>query len=153
MSIVQKIQKDLVTGLKQKEAATVAVLRLLKNSLKNLAIDKHLPESELADQDTVTVLRQEVKKRRDSIEAFTRGGRQELADQEKDEIAVIEKYLPMSLAPAAIDELIRQVIADDKMTPPFNFGRLMGSAVKKAAGQADGQEIKSRVEKFLSEQG
>lgn len=150
MSLVQTIAEDLQDSLLKKQSARTAVLRLLRNGLKNKAIEEKLSETDLSDEQVVAVLRQEAKKHKESIEAFRSGGRSELVDKEKAELNVIESYLPTSMSAEDIDKIIEVVITEEQLEEPYQFGRLMGLVVKKVAGRADGGFIKEQVEKFVS---
>src|SRR4051794_16600187 len=94
MSIVDRISKDMVSAMKSREEVKLSTLRMVKSALKNKEIDKRAP---LDDKEALAVLSTMIKQRKDSIEAFTKGGRQQLADKEQAEIEIIESYMPKSL--------------------------------------------------------
>ena len=150
MSLRASIDRDYLESVKAKDAFRVGVLRMLKNNLKNTAIAKRLPEDQLMEEDMIAVVRQEVKKRKESIAAFTAGNRADLADQEKLELTVLEKYLPASMDAATINQIIQEVMSENNLQPPHNFGKVMGMVVKKVAGRADGDTVKKAVTAFLA---
>ena len=149
MSIRETIDHDLVASLRAKDGERVATLRLLKNNLKNTAIAKRMTEDKFSDEDVIAVIRQEVKKRKESIEAFTAGARPELAAKEKSELVILETYLPPNLDDATLTKIIQDVVAAEQLAPPYNFGKLMGAVVKQVAGRADGAAVKEAVQKFI----
>lgn len=150
MTLVQTIEQELNDSLKAKQHATTAVLRLVKNALKNTAIEKRVAFEALTDEQTIAVLRSEVKKRKESIQAYTSGNRPELAKAEQDELLIIERYLPASMPAAEIKKIVAEVVAEQQLTPPYQFGSLMGAVVKKIAGRADGAAVKDAVQQFIA---
>lgn len=122
---------------------------MLKTSLKNFAIAKRTPEPSLTDEQVVGVIRQEAKKRKESIVAFTNGGRSDLADKERRELGILEAYLPANMSGDELRAIILTVVEEEKLSTPFQFGRLMGLVVKKVAGRADGETVKQAVQSFV----
>ena len=150
MQLVERIEHDLLESLKAHEQERVGALRMLKNALKNFAISKREPLEKLTDEQVVGVVRQEAKRRKESITAFTGGGRSDLADKEKAELTILEAYLPAAMPVEELAKFIDEVVAEKKLTPPYQFGMLMGPVVKKVAGRADGQLVKAAVEAFIA---
>jgi uncharacterized protein YqeY len=150
MTLVQKIEQDLIESQRAKQQSKTAVLRLVKNALKNVAIEKRVDITKLTDEQAIAVLRSEVKKRKESIEAFTKGGRLELAQREQDELTLIESYLPALMATDEIKKIVSEVIAEQQLQAPYQFGSLMGVVVKKIAGRADGVAVKEVVQQFIT---
>ncbi|HYL92586.1 MAG TPA: GatB/YqeY domain-containing protein, partial [Alphaproteobacteria bacterium] len=109
MSIAEQIQKDMVTAMRQREELRLSTLRMVKSALKNKEVDKRAP---LDDKETQQVLSTLIKQRRDSIEQFQKGGRQELADKEAAEIALIEAYLPKALGEQEIVAVVKATVAE-----------------------------------------
>ncbi|HUT22684.1 MAG TPA: GatB/YqeY domain-containing protein [Candidatus Bipolaricaulota bacterium] len=146
MNIIEKIEQDYLEAARAKDKLTVATLRLIKAALKNKQIEKM---KELTEEDAAAVLKTEAKKRRESIEAFEAGNRQEMADNEKAELAIIEKYLPQQMSveetEAKVKEIIEKIKEGDR-----DFGKVMGLVMKEMKGQADGQVVSAAVKKFLS---
>jgi len=147
MSLFQRLNADIVTSQKGGQKENLAALRLVRNALLNRAKDLKL--AELTDEEAITVLGKEAKKRRESITAFKQGNRQDLANQEAFELAIIEQYLPAQMTDEEIEQLISQEITAQGLSAPYDFGRLMGVAVKKVAGRADGQRVKTIVEQLI----
>jgi len=98
MALQKRIDEDLIAAMRAKDSARLGVLRMLKAALKNAAIDKAGAEGELEDSEAMAVVRKQVKQRQDSIESFEKGGRNELAEKERAEIAVLNSYLPRKQA-------------------------------------------------------
>lgn len=149
MSLVQIIETDFIQAFKAKNEIEVAVLRMLKSAFKNKAIE--LKKSEIEDSEAIGVLKNEIKKRKESIEAFIAGGRSELADKEKQELAILEKYLPKQLDVTAVLEKVKiiqsQLLEEDRN----NFGKLMKAVMVELKGIADGQTVSQAVKQILGQ--
>src|ERR1043166_4966820 len=102
MTLQQSVDSDLKEAMRAKDTTKLAVLRMLKSALKYAAIAKSGAEAELSDAEAAQVIRKQAKQRQDSIESFEKGGRAELADKEKEELAILSSYLPQGMSP---DEL------------------------------------------------
>src|SRR6201997_3393266 len=102
MTLFQRIDSDLKEAMKAKDATRLGVLRMLKSALKYGAIEKAGAEGELGDAEAVQVIRKQVKQRQDSIESFEKGGRAELASKEKEELSILNEYLPQAMTPAEL---------------------------------------------------
>jgi len=149
MTIAEKIHQDMVQAMKNREEPRLGTLRMLKSAVKNKEIDKRAP---LDDAETMAVLNTMIKQRHDSIEQFTKGGRQELADKEAAEIALIETYLPKSAGPEEIAAAVKAAIAE-MPTPPTmkDMGTVMKATMAKFQGaRVDGKAVNEAVKKALS---
>src|SRR5213595_1931864 len=109
MSLTDQIIADMTAAMKAKDAARTSTLRMLKAAIVNRQIEKG---GELDEEELLKLLRSQVKQRRDSVEQYEKGGRQDLVDKEIAEIAVIERYLPQAASPAEIDEAVAAAIAE-----------------------------------------
>lgn len=147
MSFAKKLQDDLVVSMKAREALKTSVLRMVIADLKNIRIEKG---SDLTDDDVLGALRSGVKKRRDSVEAFTKGGREELAAKERDEIAILETYLPAQLDAVAIAKVVDEVIAELGSTSKKDMGQVMKAARARLGDRADGRLLSQIVGSRLS---
>jgi len=147
MSLLEQLQSDIKEAMKAKEVVARDALRLLLASLKNVAIELGKDLSKLTDEDVITVIRRELKRRHDSIVSFTDGGRPELVAQEQAEVDVFEKYMPPQMSVEDIDKVVAEVLAELGDNP--QFGQVMGLVIKKINGQADGNVISSRVKSAL----
>jgi len=149
MSLINKLDTDLRQALLSKDKNTVALLRLVKAALKNEMIN--LRKDELSDDETIKILRKEAKKRQDSIEQFTKGNRIDLAEQEKKELTLIEKYLPAQMSLTDIKKIVTEVISSMDQVSPSQFGQIMNLVMKKTAGQADGNLVSQSVKEAINE--
>ncbi len=133
--------------MKAQDSAQTAVLRLLKSGLKNEQIKLG---HELSDEEAGKVLAREAKQRRDSIDAYQKAGRSELAAAEQAELKVIEGYLPKQMDEAELAKLVAEVIQQTGATGPAQIGQVIGAVMQKAAGQADGAAVSALVRQKLS---
>ena len=133
--------------MRAKEAGKLAVLRMLKSALKYAAIEK--PDGVLDDSAATQVIRKQVKQRQDSIESFEKGGRPELAAKEKDEIEILNAYLPKGMSAEELSALVRETIAEVGATSKAQMGAVMKALQAKAAGRADGKALSAEVQKQL----
>lgn len=146
MSIIKKIDQDFVDALKAKDEKRLSTLRLLKSAFKNQAIELRKPE--LEDVEAILILRREMKKRLDSVQAFNAGQRPELAQKEQAEAELIKTYLPPELSEDVLQQAIDEVIAKGVN----NFGQVMKEVMNKFPGQADGQVVQRLVKEKLNTQ-
>ena len=144
--LLEQIQNDLKTALKEKNELQVSTLRLLLAETHNRQIEK---QAELTEEDIVAVLRKEAKKRQESIEAYEKGGRQELADKESKELLILSKYLPQEMGPQELEKIVKEVIAEVGAQGVGDFGKVMGGVMDKVKGQIDGAKVSEVVKKLL----
>ncbi len=149
ISLKQKIFSDLKEAMKAGDALKRDTLRMLDAMIKNTEIEKMKKEDGLTDAETVEVLSRAVKQRRDSVEQFEKGGRQDLAEKEKKEIEIISAYLPEQLGEDKIREIIKEVITAAGASSKADIGKVMGQAMGKLKGQADGNMVKKIAEEEL----
>ena len=146
----QQITEDMKTAMREKNTIALNTIRMLKSSIKNAAIEKGGASAELTDPEIVAVIRKEVKKRQDSIDQYESAGRTELAEQEKEEMAVLNGYLPEPLSPEKIEEIIDEAIAEVGATSRKEMGQVMKIVQEKTAGRADGKTLSQAVMAKLS---
>lgn len=144
-----RIVEDMKTAMKAKDTVALNVVRGLKSAMKYAAIEKHGAEGELDDTEAVTVIRKEIKKRQDSVASYEQAKRADLADVEKAEIAVLEKYLPAGMSADEISALVEKVIAELGATTKKDMGAVMKKVQEMAAGRADGKVLSGEVSKRL----
>jgi uncharacterized protein len=150
MSISEKINQDIVTAMKAKDEHRLTTLRMMKSGIRNREIDKRSP---VDDQETIQILSTMIKQRKDSVEQFTKGGRQELADKETAEIKIIEGYMPQSAGEEKITATVRAVIAEMGAPTIKDMGTVMkGTMAKFAASgtRVDGKVVSETVKRELS---
>ena len=150
MAIHQQIESDLKSALKSGEKEKAGALRFLISAIKNYQIENKLKgEEHLKDEDVIIVIRRQVKQRKDSIAEYARGGRADLVEKEKAELAILENYLPAGASEEKIREVVKAKIAELGITDKSGFGKMMGAAMAELKGQADGDAVKRIVEEEL----
>jgi uncharacterized protein len=150
MSLIEQIQKDIVVAMKAREEHRLSTLRMVKAALKNREIEKMAPLDEKESQQVLNTL---IKQRKDSVEQFTKGGRQEMADKETAEIALIEAYLPKAAGEAEIVAGVKAAIAEMGTPTMKDMGSVMKAAMARfaAAGmRVDGKVVSETVKKELA---
>ena len=150
MSLSERVDQDIKTAMRETNAAKLGVLRMLKAALMNAAIEKSGAQAKLDDPDAVQVIRKQVKQRQDSIESFEKGGRGELAAKEKQEILILQSYLPQAMSAEDISKAVREAIAEVGATSKAQMGAVMKAVQAKVAGRADGKTLSAEVQKQLS---
>jgi uncharacterized protein YqeY len=147
MTLQERIDADLKDAMRAKEAGKLSVLRGLKSALKYAEIEK--TDAALDDSAAVQVIRKQVKQRHDSIESFDKGGRCELAAKEREELEILNTYLPKGLSPEELSALVRETIAEVGATSKAQMGAVMKALQAKVAGRADGKALSAEVQKQL----
>lgn len=144
--MLPKIEQDLRTALKDQRSTEVSTLRLLISELKNAQIAKG---GELSEDQVIEVISREAKKRRESIEAYQKGGRQELAEKEEEELAVLEKYLPAQISNEELEKIVENTVAESGVKSLAEMGKVMSAVMAKVKGQADGGRVSELVKQKL----
>ena len=148
MSLADEVGAAITDAMRRKDAPRLSALRMLKAAFMNREVEKGRA---LDDGEMRQVVQSLVKQRRDSIEQFVKGGRQDLVDKETAEIAVLESYLPPAADPALIDRAITEAITESGATSAKDMGRVMKTVMAKLAGQTiDGKTVNELVRKKLS---
>jgi len=142
VSLRDQLESGLKEALKSGDRVAVSAIRLSLSEIKNAAIDKRRP---LEDNEVVNILRSGVKKRHESIEMFTKGGRQDLVEKETAELKVLERFLPAGLSAAELEAMVAAAIAETGATSMKDIGKVMKAVLPKVAGRADGAEINKIV--------
>ena len=145
----ERIDLDLKTAMREKNATKLGVLRMLKAALTNAAIEKSGAQAQLSDAEATQVIRKQVKQRQDSIESFEKGGRAELVAKEKEELSILQSYLPQQLSAEEISKVVRETIAEVGATSRTQMGAVMKALPAKVAGRADGKTLSAEVQKQL----
>lgn len=134
----QQIHDEMIAAMKAKDAKKLEAVRFVWSEIKNTEIDaKH----ELSDEEVVTLLKREVKRRKEALEQYTKAGRQDLIDKETGQLAVIETYLPAQMSEADIEKIIDEVMAEGM----HDFGQVMREVMGKLKGKADGATVSRLV--------
>ena len=147
MSSNEKLQQEIKAAMLARDADRLNTLRMLKSALGYVQIEKKTDS--LPEPDFIIVVQREVKKRRDSIEQYTAGGRPELAAKEAAEIGVLEMFLPKPLTPEELESVVRTAIQEVGATDKKQMGAVMKAVQTKVAGRADGKAISAVVGRLL----
>jgi hypothetical protein len=150
MTLSQRIDSDIKEAMRAKDTTKLSVLRMLKSALKYGAIAKSGAEAELNDAEAAQVIRKQARQRQDSIESFEKGGRAELAEKEKEELSILNGYLPQPMSPDEISKVVRETIAEAGATSRAQMGAVMKALQAKVAGRVDGKALSAEVQKQLS---
>src|SRR5947209_2591360 len=149
MGISEQVQKDMVEAMRSRDELRLSTLRMVKAALKNKEIEKRAP---LDEKESHQVLGTLIKQRRDSIEQFTRGGRQELADKEAAEIKLIENYLPLAMGEEQIAEVVKATITEMGSPTMKDMGTVMKNVMAKlqaTGARVEGKTVSELVKKHL----
>jgi uncharacterized protein YqeY len=150
MSLIEQVQKDITAAMKAREEQRLSTLRMVKTALKNREIDKMAP---LDDKEAQQVLSTLIKQRKESVEQFTKGGRQEMADKEAAEIKLIEAYMPKAAGEDEIVAGVKAVIAEMGSPTMKDMGTVMKNVMARfadAGARVDGKQVSEAVKRELS---
>jgi len=149
MSLQNDIMEGIKTAMRAKDTVTLESLRAVKSAIL-LAQTETGAKEEISEEDEVKLLQRLVKQRKDSAAIYIQQGRQDLADPELEQAAVIEKFLPAQLSEEEVEAVIKKIIADNNFAGMADMGKVMGIASKELAGSADGKTISNVVKKSLA---
>jgi len=147
MTLQERLSQEMKSAMLAKDANRLSTLRLLKSVIGYLLVERKTET--LPDAEFVSIVQKEVKKRRDAIEQYEKGGRPELAAKEKTEIPVLEAFLPKALSPEELEQLVKTTITETGATSKKDMGSVIKAIQAKAAGRADGKTISGLVGKLL----
>ncbi|MFA5946534.1 MAG: GatB/YqeY domain-containing protein [Patescibacteria group bacterium] len=148
MKLIDKLSEDMKAAMKGKDVKTLEVLRMVISSIRNKAIELN---KELEDAEVIAVIKSDAKKIRDAMETFAQNARQDLADEAKREIAILETYLPEQMPDAELEAKVKAKIEELGAKASSEVGKVVGALAKELKGLVDGSRIKEKVEKFLNE--
>lgn len=146
----EKIQEDLVGSQKEKEELKVSTLRLLIGAIKNFEIAKQGTSYQASDEEILGVIQKEIKQRKESIEQFKVGGRQDLADKETKEMEILQQYLPEQIGDQEIEKIVVETIQKVGATAAADIGKVMGALSQELKGKADLSMVSQIVREKLS---
>ena len=147
MSLSDRLSQEIKSAMLARDADRLTPLRLLKSAMGYAQIERKTEN--LSDADVIAIIQKEIKKRRDSIDQFEKGGRPELAAKEKAEVAVLEAFLPQPFSNEELEQLVRATIQEIGATTKKEMGPVIKAVQAKAAGRADGKAISALVGKLL----
>ena len=150
MSLESKVMEEMKTAMRAKDEAALRTLRAIKAAI---LIEKTSANAadQLTEADEVKMLQKMAKQRRDSLEIFTQQQREDLAQKEREELAIIERFLPAQMSVEEIQAELKAIIAEVGASSPADMGKVMGQATKRMAGRADGKVISGQVKQLLSQ--
>lgn len=149
MSLKEKIDNDIQEAMRAKDQVALLALRAVKSAILLVETSEDRAKSELTEQEEIQLLSRQVKQRKDSIEQFSKNNRQDLADKEALEMAVIEKYLPKALSAEELEAILKEIIAELGATSVKEMGKVIKTASTRLAGRAEGKTISERVKALL----
>lgn len=146
MSLKEKITEDMKNAMRAKEAARLATIRLLTSAIKQKEVDERI---EVNDEQVLGIIEKMIKQRKDSITQFEAGGRQDLADIEKSELAILSTYMPAALSEAEVQAEVQAAVAASGAAGPQDMGKVMAILKPKLAGRADMTAVSTIVKAAL----
>ncbi len=148
MALPERIQADLTAAMKARDRETVGTLRMVVAAIRNLKVaEGH--QGEVTDAETVEVLTREAKRRTEAADAYDRAGRQDLADAERRELAIVRRYLPQQLGAQELAAVVDDAIAETGASGAGDLGRVMSAVMPKVRGRADGKAVNALVRERL----
>ncbi len=147
MSLKEQLKKDIITAMRAKDAETRNTLRMLTAAIKQVEVDER---TELDDTAVLKILTKQAKQRRESIADFEKAGRPEMAAEERQELAVIERYLPQMMPLDEVKSIAAAIIAELGVTDKRGMGQVMGALMPKLKGKADGRVVNQAVRELLA---
>jgi len=147
MSLNKKLDDDMKSAMRQRDALKLSVLRMLISAIKMRQIDKNVKE--LDDPEIVEIIQRQIKQHRESIAQFEKGGRADLVDKESKELKILELYMPAQLGDEELAAIIKQVIAESGATTKSDAGKVMKLVMEKVKGKADGKRVSQIVAGLL----
>jgi uncharacterized protein YqeY len=149
MTVYEQMSADLKEAMKAGDAFRRDVVRLMQSAIKNVAIDKRVTPAEMDDDSVLEVLKRLVKQRKDSIEQYLAGGREDLAATEQQELEVIAAYLPAEMDDATLKQVVTDALTAAGFSQKSDMGKAMGAAMQAVAGKASGDRVKQIVGDIL----
>jgi len=147
MSLKEKITEDMKAAMRAKDSERLGTIRLLTAAMKQKEVDERV---ELDDVAVIGIVDKMLKQRKDSIEAFEKAGRQDLADKEKAEVAVLQAYLPARLSADEVAAEVKAIVAELGAKGPGDMGKVMGAVKSRLAGKADMGQVSAAVKAALA---
>ena len=146
MSLKEQLTTDMKEAMKSHDKDRLAVIRMVRGAIRQQEIDG---QKELSDEDVIAVMSKEIKMRRDSIEEFKKGGREDLIAKTQAEIDVLMPYMPAQLSEDEVRELVKAAVAETGAATPKDMGKVMGVLMPKVKGRADGKLVNTLVRSML----
>lgn len=146
MNLTERLNEDMKQAMKNKDKFRLSVIRMIRSSIKNLEIEQ---KRTLDDSEVLDILQREVKQRKDSLQEFTKAGRDDLAADVQAEIDIISEYLPEQMTEEEIKAVVQQTIQEVGASSKADMGKVMGALMPKVKGRADGRLVNQIVQQLL----
>jgi uncharacterized protein YqeY len=147
MNLQEKLTEDMKAAMKGKDMKTLEVIRMTISSIRNKAIELN---KELEDSEVIAVIKSDAKKIKDALESFVANAREDLAEEARKELAILERYLPAQMPDAQLEEKVKEKIAEVGAKTKAEAGKVVGALAKELKGVVDGSRIKEMAEKLLN---
>lgn len=152
MGLREKLADELKNAMKSGDKIQLEVIRMLQTMIRRKEIERKGEGKELTEEDEIQVIKSEIKKRKEAIELFEKGGRFDLAEKEKKELEILNKYLPEQMPEEEIAKFVEKIIQEIGATGPKDIGKVMGAVMKELRGKADGATVQKIVKEKLQAQ-
>lgn len=146
MSLKEKLMEDMKSSMKNKDTLRKNTITMVRASIKQREVDERI---ELTDEDIIDIIAKQVKEKRDVIQDFEKGGREDLVEQTKKEIEILLEYLPKQLTEEEVEEIVKETIKEVDAKSIKDIGLIMKSVMPKIKGKADGSMVNSIARKYL----
>ncbi|NBC18218.1 MAG: GatB/YqeY domain-containing protein [Bacteroidetes bacterium] len=150
MTLTDQLQADLKDAMRAKDRVRLRTIRSLRTALTEKEIELRSSSEAMSDEDALRVVQKQAKQRRDAIEQYAEAGREDLVRKEEEELEIIETYLPEQLGDDAIRKVLHEIIAATGAASPRDMGKVMGAAMKRLRGRADGRRINELAQELLT---
>ncbi len=149
VSLHTQIKNEIKEAMIKKDTLRLTVLRNISATFMNEMLAKKITTTEISDEDAIAIIRRLVKQRKDSIDQFTKGGRMDLVKTEKDEISILETFLPQMMSREDVEKVVKAKIAEAGTVDKTKLGIFMGGIMKELKGKADGMMVKEILEELV----
>jgi uncharacterized protein YqeY len=147
MNLNERLNEDMKQAMKSGDKFALGVIRMIRSSVKNVEIDQRRT---LSDDEVLDILNREIKQRKDALQEFEKAGRDDLAENAKAEIEVIQRYMPQPLTEQELQAVVQETIREVGATSKSDMGKVMSALMPKVKGRADGRLVNETVQRFLS---
>jgi len=148
MDLKERLTEDMKSAMKARDKRRLSAIRMLLAQIKNAEIAK---KGDLSDEEILAVVSSDVRKRRESIEEYGKGGREDLVEKETVELAVVEEYMPQQISADELRRIVADTIAESGASSPADLGKVMGMLMPKVKGKADGKQVNQLVREMLEQ--
>lgn len=146
MSLSERLNDDMKTLMKSGDKFALSVLRMIRSAVKNAEIDS---KRTLSDDEVMDILAREIKQRRDALQDFEKAGREDLAEQAKAEVEVIQRYMPQPLTEEQLIAIVQETVNEVGASSKSDMGKVMSALMPKVKGRADGKQVNAAVQRLL----